>query len=278
MEGNRNVTSTNLVETEVTRPGVLVVRLNRPAVLNAMNAELIEDLHGVLRRIRDDSHVRVVVLTGAGRAFCAGWDMRGYGAVPGAPDDGEGRAQAGLRVQKHIADLAGAFRRVRAPIIAAVNGAAAGGGMALALFCDIRIAGASAAFHASFIKRGLSGCDLGVSWLLPRMIGFSRAAELLLTGGSLDADTAERIGLISRVVPDEQLMAVALERAEAIAENSSFGVWMTKEVLWSNLEIGSFRAAVEMENRTQILSAMTEDHAEAVTAFLEKRHPVYRDR
>jgi enoyl-CoA hydratase len=110
------------------------------------------------------------------------------------------------------------------------------------------------------------------------MIGFSRAAELLLTGGSLDADTAERIGLISRVVPDEQLMAVALERAEAIAENSSFGVWMTKEVLWSNLEIGSFRAAVEMENRTQILSAMTEDHAEAVTAFLEKRHPVYRDR
>lgn len=270
------MTST-VIETEEPRPGILLVRLNRPDKLNAMTSELIQGLHEVLDRVRDDSRVRAVVLTGAGRAFCAGFDFRGYGDAPGAVPD-EGRPQAGLRVQEHIVDLGEAFRRVRAPIIAAVNGAAAGGGMALSLFCDIRVMASSAAFHASFVKRGLGGGDIGVSWLLPRLIGFSRASELLLTGGTLDAAEAERIGLVSTVVPDEELLEAALDRASAIAENSPFGVWMTKSVLWANLENPSFRSAVQLENRTQILSTMTEDHQEAVEAFLEKRPPVYRNR
>jgi len=269
--------TTPVIETDEPRPNILLVRLNRPEALNSMNADLIEGLHELAREIRDDSRIRAVVLTGAGRAFCAGLDLRGYGVAPGYPDDGEGRSQAGLRVQKHIADLTEAFRRVRAPIIAAVNGAAAGGGMALALMCDIRVAGASSVFHASFIKRGLSNCDVGVSWLLPRMIGFSRASDLLLTGGSVDAQEAERIGLVSAVVPDDELLDAALDRASAIAEFSPLGVWMTKDVLWANMETPSLRSAVELENRTQILSALTKDHREAVTAFLEKRPAVYQN-
>lgn len=264
----------DLIQTERPRPGVLLVRLNRPEALNAMNTDLIEALHGVLAEVRTDSEVRALVLTGNGKAFCAGLDLRGYGTPPGAAE-GEGRPQAGLRVQQHIASLVEAFRGVRAPVIAAVNGAAAGGGMALALMADIRIMADTAALHASFIKRGLSNCDIGVSWLLPRMIGFSRAAQILLTGRSVDAAEAERIGIVSSVESAERLLDVALDTAEVIAGNSPFGVWMTKEVMWSNLEVPSLRAAIDLENRTQILSAMTKDHREAVHSFLEKRPPVY---
>ncbi|WP_280426324.1 enoyl-CoA hydratase-related protein [Nocardia carnea] len=266
----------DLIQTEWPRPGVLLVRLNRPEALNAMNADLIEALHAVLAEVRHDSEVRALVLTGNGKAFCAGLDLRGYGTPPGAAE-GEGRPQAGLRVQQHIASLVEAFRGVRAPVIAAVNGAAAGGGMALALMADIRIMADTAALHAAFIKRGLSNCDIGVSWLLPRMIGFSRAAQILLTGRSVDAAEAERIGIVSSVEPADRLLEAALEAAEAIAGNSPFGVWMTKEVMWSNLEVPSLRAAIDLENRTQILSAMTKDHREAVHSFLEKRPPVYRN-
>ncbi|KAA9156767.1 enoyl-CoA hydratase/isomerase family protein [Amycolatopsis acidicola] len=269
---------TSEIHVEEARPGILVLRLNRPDKLNAMTARLIEGLHEFLDSIREDSKVRAVVLTGAGRAFSAGFDFRGYGTPSDAPEDGEGRLQAGMRIQQQIADLGDAFRRVRAPIIGAINGAAAGGGMALALFCDVRLAGSSAAFHASFIKRGLGGCDIGVSWLLPRIIGFSRASDLLLTGGTVTADEAERIGLVSTVVDDGKLLDAALDRASMIAENSPFGVWMTKEVLWSNLETPSFRSAVEMENRTQVLTTLTKDHREAVAAFLEKRPPEYQNR
>ncbi|MDF3309226.1 enoyl-CoA hydratase/isomerase family protein [Rhodococcus sp. NPDC057014] len=263
-----------LILTEQPRPGILLVRLNRPEALNAMNAEMIGELHRVLARVRDDSTIRAIVLTGAGKAFCAGLDLRGYGTPDGAAD-GEGRPQAGLRVQKHIADLVEAFRGARPPIIAAINGAAAGGGMALALMADIRIIADSAALHASFIKRGLSNCDIGVSWLLPRMIGFSRAAQILLTGRTIDALEAERIGIASSVESSSTLIDAALGTAEAIAQNTPFGVWMTKEVMWSNLEVPSLRAAIDLENRTQILAAMTKDHREAVKSFLEKRPPEY---
>lgn len=265
-----------LILTERPRPGILLIRLNRPDELNAMNVDLIEELHEVLAEVRDDSLTRAIVLTGEGRAFCAGLDLRGYGTPPGATE-GEGRAQLGLRVQKHIAGLVEAFRSTRAPIIAAVNGAAAGGGMSLALMADIRIMAESAVLHAAFIRRGLSNCDIGMSWLLPRMIGFSRAAQIMLTGRSIDAAEAERIGLVSSVEPTDKVLEVALDTAEAIAQNSPFGVWMTKEVMWSNLEVPSMRAAIELENRTQILSSLTRDHREAVVSFLEKRPPEFRN-
>ena len=252
------------------RPGIVQLTLDRPDGLNAMNTDLIEGLHQALAGIREDSEVRAVVLTGAGRAFCAGLELRGYGTPP-LSTEGEGRAQLGLRLQQHISSLADSFRQVRAPIIAAVNGAAVGGGMALALFCDIRLMSRSAKLHAAFVRRGIGGTDIGLSWLLPRMIGFGRAADLLLTGGVLDAEQAERIGIASAVVEDDQLLEAALERGTSIAEFSPFGVWMTKEVLWASQEIPSFQSAIELENRSQVLAALTRDHREAVQSFLEKR-------
>ena len=259
-----------LVLVDQPAPGVTRLTLNRPDQLNALSAELVEELHGALARIRDDSSVRAVILTGAGRAFCAGIDLRGYGYPPGYAE-GEGRIQLGLRVQKHIATLVDAFRSVRAPVIAAVNGAAAGGGMSLALMCDIRIAAEGAQFHAAYIRRGQSNCDIGLSWLLPRMIGFSRASQIMLTGRTVDAAEAERIGLVSSVETVDALPDVAMDTAGQIAAHSPFGVWMTKEVMWSNLEVPGMRAAIDLENRTQILAAMTKDHREAVVSFFEKR-------
>jgi enoyl-CoA hydratase len=163
-------------------------------------------------------------------------------------------------------------------VIAAVNGPAAGGGLALALGADIRVAAASARFNVAFVRIGLSGCDIGVSWMLPRLIGASKAWELMLTGRIIDAETADRIGLVSRVVPDGEVVDAALAIADEIIANSPFGVWMTKEVMWSNLEIGSLHAGIDLENRTQILTTFTEDMQEAMRAFLEKRPPEFRNR
>jgi enoyl-CoA hydratase len=258
----------------VSRPadGVTLLTLNRPERLNAMNAELVGALHDALDAIDDDC--RVVVLTGAGRAFCAGLDLGGYGVLR----EGEGRAQAGLRVQQHIASLVPKLRSLRQPVIAAVNGAASGGGLALALASDVRVAAASARFNVAFVRIGLSGCDIGVSWLLPRLVGASKAFELLLTGRLIGAEEADRIGLVSRVVPDGSAVSSALELAAEIAANSPFGVWMTKEVMWSNLEVPSLQAGIDLENRTQILSSFTDDHREAVAAFLAKRPPRFKNR
>jgi enoyl-CoA hydratase len=170
------------------------------------------------------------------------------------------------------------LRGLRQPVIAAVNGAASGGGLALALAADVRLASPAARFNVAFVRIGLSGCDIGVSWLLPRLIGASRAFEMLLSGRMVEADEADRVGLVSRLVPADDLLDEAVAIAEAIAANSPFGVWMTKEVMWSNLETGSLQAGIDLENRTQILASLTGDMTEAVAAFLEKRPPAYRDR
>jgi len=254
---------------------VRLLTLNRPERLNAMNHELIADLHHELDEAAADHECRVIVLTGAGRGFCAGTDIKGAGAPPGV--DGLGRAQAGIKSQQHVATLTPHFRATPQPIIAAVNGAAAGGGLALALASDIRVAASSARFNVAFVRIGFSGCDVGVSFLLPRLIGASKAFELMLTGRFVDAVEAERIGLVSRVVPDGQVVDAALEIADQIAANSPFGVWMTKEVMWSNLEASSLQAAIDLENRTQILTTFTEDMPEAMRAFLEKREPQFRN-
>ncbi len=239
---------------EIGRPrdGVAVVTLNRPASLNAMNADLIAELHAAFATLRPDRSCRVIVLTGAGRAFCAGLDLK-EGAQPPAAAT-LGRPQAGMVVQQSIADLVPIMRGMRQPIIAAVNGAASGGGLALALACDIRVAAASARFNVAFVRIGLSGCDVGVSWLLPRLIGASRAYELMLTGRFSPAAEAKEIGLVHEVVADGQVVDAALAEAELILANSPFGVHMTKEVMWSQLEIGSLHAGIDLENRTQLLA------------------------
>jgi enoyl-CoA hydratase len=241
--------------------------------LNAMNATLVTELHDELESIARDQSCRVVILTGSGRGFCAGIDLAGYGRAPSA--DGRGRVEDTFATQTHIAALVPRLRNLPQPVIAAVNGAAAGGGLALALASDVRIAGASARFNVAFVRLGISGCDIGVSWLLPRLIGASRAWELMLTGRIIDAKEADRIGLVLRVVPDDELMESALETAALIAANSPWGIRMTKEVMWSQLEVGSLQAGIDLENRTQVLSSMTGDMQEAVAAFLEKRPPRY---
>ena len=250
-------------------PGVTQLTLNRPEKLNAMNVELITELHAAFSAVAADRECRTVVLTGAGRGFCAGLDLGGYGTVPGS--EGRGQAVGGFATQTHIASLIPQMRALPVPVIAAVNGPAAGGGLALALGSDVRIAGASARFNVAFVRIGLSGCDIGVSWLLPRLIGASRAWELMMTGRIIDASEADRIGLVTRVVSDEELLDSALETAALISANSPWGVRMTKEVAWSQLEIGSLQAGIDVENRTQILSSFTEDSREAMVAFLEKR-------
>ncbi|HLT15372.1 MAG TPA: enoyl-CoA hydratase-related protein [Acidimicrobiales bacterium] len=256
--------------------GVTLLTLNRPEKLNAMDADLVAALHDALDAVRQDRDCRVVVLTGAGRGFCAGLDLGGYGAAPDS--EGRGPVGAGMATQQHIASLVPHLRSLHQPVIAAVNGPAAGGGLALALASDVRIAATSARFNVAFVRIGLSGCDIGVSWLLPRLIGASRAFELLLTGRIIDSAEADRIGLVTRVVPDGQVVDAALETAALIAANSPWGVRMTKEVAWSQLEVGSLQAGIDLENRTQILSSFTEDHREAIGAFLEKRPPRFTHR
>ena len=257
------------------RDGIALVTLDRPASLNAMNAELIAGLHDAFATLRADRSCRVIVLTGAGRAFCAGLDLKEGASPPEAA--GLGRAQAGLVVQQSIASLVPTMRSMRQPIIAAVNGAASGGGFALALASDIRIAAASARFNVAFVRIGLSGCDIGVSWLLPRLVGASRAYELMLTGRFLSAAEAKEMGLVLAVVDDGTVVDAALAEAELIVANSPFGVQMTKEVMWSQLEIGSLAAGIDLENRTQLLASATNDMAEAIAAFLGKRAATFSD-
>jgi enoyl-CoA hydratase len=268
------------VRREQVRPGITLLTLDRPDRLNAMSRELVSDLHDALDEIATDRECRVVVLTGAGRGFCSGLDLKETGddAAETVVGERDGGPPAGMRVQQHIATLIPQLRRLPQPVIAAVNGAATGGGLALALACDVRIAAESARFNVAFIRVGLSGCDIGVSYLLPRLVGASRAFELMLTGRMIDAAEADRIGLVLKVVPDAEVLDAALATAELIRANSPFGVWMTKEVMWSNLEAGSLQAAIDLENRTQLLASHTGDLVEAMTAFVEKRPPKFTGR
>lgn len=261
----------------VTSPaaGVRLITLNRPEKLNAMDFDLVESLHEALDEVSSDRNCRVVILTGAGRGFCAGLDLAGYGDVPG--HESQGAVQRGFATQQHIARIIPHLRQLRQPVIAAVNGPAAGGGFALVLGSDIRLASPSAKFNAAFVRIGLSACDVGTSWLLPRLVGASRAHELMLTGRLFDAEEAARIGLVLEVVPGDGLLDRALEEAELIMCNSPMGVHMTKEVMWSALEIPGQQAAIDLENRTQIMVAQTADHPEATRAFLERRAPLYKD-
>ncbi|MTD15990.1 enoyl-CoA hydratase/isomerase family protein [Nakamurella sp. YIM 132087] len=266
----------NAVVVDTPAPGVTRITLHRPEVLNALDHSMTRTLLRVLAEIAVDTTCRVVVLTGAGRGFCAGLDLRGYG------DDDEVQRQGfpgrTMSRQREIAEIAVRLHELPQPVIAAVNGPAAGGGLAMVLAADVRIAATEAAFAVGFIRAGFSGCDIGLSWLLPRVIGAGHAHELMLTGRRIDAERAERIGLVTRLVPGADLQDTALAVAAEILQNPPLSVEMTKQGMWIALETPSFRASVEFENRQQVYTAMTEDRTEAVTAFLEKRPPVYSRR
>lgn len=265
----------DLVLVDDPAPHVRRLTLNRPAELNAMSSELCEALHEELRRTSLERSVRAVVLTGAGRGFCAGVDLRGYGAAPG--NDGSDEPRDRLINQEHMSTLVTGLRALPQPVIAAVNGPAAGLGLALALGCDIRFAAREAVFRAAFINIGVSNCDMGTSWLLPRLIGASRAHEMMLTGRRVSAEEALAVGLLADVVEGEALIARAVEAAEQISALAPWGVRLTKRGMWAALEIPSEQAAVEYEDRQQIMATFGRAVPEAVGAFLEKRPADFAD-
>ena len=252
-------------------PGIARITLNRPDRLNAISPELIEDTLGALAEVRAADGVRVVVLTGAGRGFCAGADLKPADELD---ESRHSRLKLIYDMQLRLCDLMLAVHELPVPVIAAVNGAAVGGGFALALHCDVRVAAPSARFGSVFIKVGLSSLDVGTSYLLPKLVGAGRARELMLTGRVFGADEAAGMGLVEFVAPStDDLIETALATARQIAANSEYGVWMTKLGLNANLDAPSLRHAMEMENRTQVLGTFTGNMAEAGQAFREKREP-----
>jgi enoyl-CoA hydratase/carnithine racemase len=249
--------------------GVVVATLDRPGRMNAMTMVMFAELEQLARTLGEQDDLRVLIVTGAGTAFCAGYDLADAAELPGLSPMGM------LRRQEQGARALSAIRSIRVPVIAAVNGAAAGGGLALALAADIRLASPAARFNAAFVRIGLSAGDLGTSWLLPRLIGPAMAAEIAYTGRFVEAAEAERIGLVNRVVPAGDLMAEAIAMAGLISANSPAGVQLSKRALQANMEVSSYAAALELENRGQALLTQGEDMPEALAAFTERRAPVF---
>jgi enoyl-CoA hydratase len=254
---------------------ITIVTMNRPEVLNAMSVELCADLIEALASIAIDNRCRVVILTGAGRGFCSGLDLDDHGVLPNIQDLTVPRI--GPQAMRHYSQLTLSLRRLRQPVLAAVNGPAYGGGMCFAAAADLRIAAATALFNATGIVNGLTSTELGVSWLLPRLIGAAHASDLLLTGRVIDADEALRMGLVSRVVPDDKLLDVVMEIATSMCGYSVYGLQMTKAAIRANLEITSLETAIEFEDRNQLMLGYTDNLPEAIRARNEQRAPVYRD-
>ena len=266
----------SFVAVDQPRPHVSRITLNRPERMNAMSFDTVGPLYEALRRVAVDNDTWAVVLTGAGRGFCSGLDLEDHGMPPDC--DGLPMSRIAIRAMEFMSNIVPAMRAIPQPIVAAVNGPAYGGGMCLMLGADIRLAGASARFRSAGVTNGLTGTELGVSWLLPRLIGAARAWDVILTGREVDAAEAERLGMVSRVYPDAALSDAALDLAEQICGWSPHGVAMTKTVLWSNLESGSLEAAIDLENRNQLLVRLTTQNLqEAISARKQKRTPRFED-
>ncbi len=252
---------------------VAFVTLNRPESLNALNRRLTAELRDFFVGLYWRRDVRVVVLSGAGPAFCAGLDLKERSNV-----SGDRRIADGLDSQRSIAEIVIAMRRCPQPIVACVNGAAAGGGFALALASDVRIATPKTRMNAAFIRIGLSACDIGVSYFLPRMVGSSVAAEFMLTGRFISAERGRELGLISCVVEPDQLEAEAKGFVKDMLHATPLGLRLTKEALNHAIDANGLEATIAMEDRNQILASSDGDFQEGVRAFLEKREPDYSKR
>lgn len=251
--------------------GIAVLKMNRPERLNAISWTMVDEIHRCLSALEEDVSTRVLILTGAGRGFCSGTDLKG--------GDDSGSGEVGVsehyRRQRSIGDVVLHMRKIPQPIVAAINGVAAGGGFSFSMATDVRVAAESARFICSFINIGLSSGDVGSSYFLPRLIGVSRAADLLYTGRDMHSDEALRVGYVSKVVPDGQAMEASLEIARTMLGKSPFGLRMTKEVLNHSIDSNSLEAALYMENRTQVLAVQQGDFREAAKAFTEKRPPKF---
>jgi enoyl-CoA hydratase len=264
---------TDFVLVDRPRPNVAQVTLNRPERMNSMAFDVMVPLKKVLDELTYDNSVRVIVLTGAGRGFSSGADHKSAGSVPNV--DGLTRPTYALRSMQVLDDVILGLRRMHQPVIAAVNGAAIGGGLCLALACDIRVAASGAYFRAAGINNGLTASELGLSYLLPRAIGSSRAFELMLTGRDVDAQEAERVGLVSRAVPEEDLLEVCYQMAEGIAAFSRPGTELTKRTLWTGMDAASLEGHMQAEGLGQLfVRLLTANFEEAVAARAEKRDPL----
>jgi enoyl-CoA hydratase/carnithine racemase len=270
------VSADELVQRTEPQQGVAQLTLCRPEKLNALTEPLVSRLHAHLRDVAEDPACRVVVLTGAGRGFCAGLDLGGFGTIPGT--EGFGRTHQTWATQRAIAALVQAIRRLPQPVIAAVNGPAAGGGLALVCASDIRIAASTAVFSTSFIRIGVSGCDIGTSWLLPRLVGAARAHELMLTSRRFGAAEALRIGLVTDVVEPDALPGAVAAMTGSLLAAPPLSLSLTKQGMWLALEVPSFDAMVEVENRQQVLASATADAGEAMASYLARRPAEYRNR
>jgi enoyl-CoA hydratase/carnithine racemase len=250
------------------------VTLNRPDSLNALDPSLIDALNDYFGKLQRDRDTRVVLLKGAGKAFCAGLDLKEAMARRAGQQEPPGVTES-LDSQRRIADIVMLMRRCPQPIISLIQGAAAGGGFALALASDIRIAAKNARMNCAFIKLGLGGCDIGTSYFLPRLVGVSVASELILTGRFIGAERALAVGLVSEVVEEAQLDAAAEPYIDAMLTASPVGLRLSKECLNMSVDAGSLEAAIAMEDRNQVLCSRSEEFNEGIRAFLEKRKPVY---
>jgi enoyl-CoA hydratase len=258
------------------RPHVSLITLNRPERMNAMAFDVMIPLRQRIEEVSVDNDTRVVVLTGAGAGFCSGADLEDPGALPNV--EGLTVTSIARRALEVLDDVVLAVRKMHQPVIAAVNGPAIGGGFCLSLAADIRVASEAALFRAAGINNGLTASELGISYLLPRAIGSSRAFDIMLTGRDVEAAEAQRIGLVSSVVPGDALLDTCYAMAERIMGYSRVGTEVTKRMLWSSLDASSLTAHMDHEGIAQLYVRLTtENFEEAVRARREKRTPVYED-
>jgi enoyl-CoA hydratase len=254
-----------VVEIQHPAPEIVLLRFNRPDRLNAINFDLVDELHRALDEVALDDACKVAILTGNGRAFCSGLDLKDWGDLPAIGSHPHRRS--GSTGQSFMSSLTAHLRETPQITIASINGPAYGGGMALSLACDLRVAGTSASFCAAFIRTGLTGTDIGISYFLPRLIGASRAFDLMLTGRSIDATSALDMGIVSQVFEDEELTRETLAFAQGIAGYTAVGLRMTKEAMWANLDAPSLQACLALENRNQDLAGASHEVQEYMRAY-----------
>lgn len=256
---------------EAANDGIATLTLNRPARLNALSAPILDGLLEALPRLETDPAIGVIVLTGAGRAFCSGGDVKSMAEATASPDIGE--AVRRLRSRMEVSRL---LHEIGKPTIAMVNGVAAGAGLSLALACDLRIAAQSARFITAFAKMGFSG-DFGGSYFLSKLVGAGKARELYYTSGELDAELALAFGIVNQTAPDDQLSQTTMTLAHRLAQGPRIALRLMKQN-FNAAESGTFGQLLDLEARHQIETGRTEDHREAARAFVEKRAPIFRGR
>lgn len=276
------------IKFELRDDGIGILTLNRPEQLNAMNFQMSEELHSIYDQLITNLDCRVLLLRAEGRVFCAGLDLKESTVLQSKkkPDDLKKKfyflqvpekdiIKAKIYAQWRASQIIVKMRRINQPIIALVQGAASGVGFAFSLASDMIIGSNEARFNNAFINVGFSGSDLASSYHLPRLIGMSRAAEILYTGRFVEAEEAERIGLILKIVEKEKLVESGIELAQNLLAKSPLGLRMTKEAINLSLDSPSLETIIQLENRTQMLCSSSSDLNEAISAFFEKRKPKY---